>query len=58
MKSGFNQMDENSFIYIPEKYPGPIAIDMKPSKECDEYHKNSYIQVNMNNETTLKKVKS
>ena len=23
-----------------------IALDAIPSKECDEYHKNSYIQIN------------
>jgi hypothetical protein len=23
-----------------------IAMDATPSKECDEYHKNSYIQIN------------
>lgn len=38
MESKFNQIDENSFVYKddnsffykPEKYPGPVAIDMKP----------------------------
>jgi hypothetical protein len=37
------------FIYRTENYPGPIAIDCKPSKECDEYHKNSRIQINLGN---------
>jgi hypothetical protein len=33
-------------IYKPEKYEVPIAIDVKPSKELEDYHKNSVIQVN------------
>jgi hypothetical protein len=35
------------FTYLSENYPGPIAIDCKPSKECDEYHKNSKVQINL-----------
>ena len=31
-------MKHNEFIYIPENYPGPIALDIKPSKELKEYH--------------------
>ncbi len=42
--------DELSFVYIPSNYPGPIAIDAKVSKELDEYHKNSIIQINLPNE--------
>lgn len=45
------------FIYKPEKYPGPIAIDIKPSKELKEYHENSCIQINHEGKTILKKVK-
>lgn len=46
-------MNENAkvFIYRPEKYEGPIAINATPSKEMIEYHKNSCIQVNMNDKT-------
>lgn len=36
-------MNNNIFVYRPDLYSGPIAIDCKPSKECDEYHKNSVI---------------
>lgn len=36
---------EEVFVYRPEKYDGPIAIDATPSKECREYHENSLIQV-------------
>lgn len=52
-------MKENSreFIYRPEKYPGPIANDMKPSKELKKYHENSCIQINHEGKTILKKVK-
>jgi hypothetical protein len=32
------------FIYRPAHYPGPVAIDMKPSEELKDYHKNSCIQ--------------
>lgn len=56
MKSGFNKINENSFIYIPEKYDGSIALDAKPSKECEDYHKNSCIQINISDKTILKKV--
>jgi hypothetical protein len=45
------------FIYRPKIYPGPIAIDMKPSKELIEYHENSSIQINMEGKTIIKKVK-
>ncbi len=36
-----------TFVYRPKNYPGPVAIDRKPSKECDEYHKNVKIQINI-----------
>ena len=39
--------DVSEFVYIPEKYDGPIDLDCKPSKECDEYHKDSVIQINL-----------
>lgn len=32
---------------VRKNYPGPIAINHIPSKECDEYHKSSYVQINM-----------
>lgn len=44
-----------TFIYLPDKYPGPIAMDAKPSKKCDEYHKNSCIQINHEGKNILKK---
>jgi hypothetical protein len=40
----FNMIREE--IIKPEKYDGPIAIDMKVSKELDDYHKNYVIQIN------------
>ena len=39
--------DVKEFVNRPEKYEGPIAIDCKPSKKCDDYHKNSVIQINI-----------
>ena len=42
------------FVYKPENYPGPIAIDMKVSKELDEYHKNAKIQINIGGKTYIK----
>ena len=44
---------EDVFLFRPEKYEGPIAIDRKPSKECDEYHKRFQIQVNIKNDAVL-----
>lgn len=44
---------EDTFIYRAENYPGPIAIDVKPSKECDEYHKNSKVQINIKSDAVL-----
>jgi hypothetical protein len=41
------------FIYKPDNYPGPIALDATPSKECDEYHKNSKVYVNFSNNITF-----
>jgi hypothetical protein len=55
MKSGFNQINDNEYVYIPEKYSGPLALNIKPSKECDEYHKNSYIQINIKEKAYIKK---
>jgi hypothetical protein len=43
-------------IYKPEKYEDAIAIDIKPSEELKEYHKNSVIQINMNDKIYHKKV--
>lgn len=40
-------------VYRPEVYSGPVAIDCKPSKELDEYHKSSLIQVNLENKSYL-----
>ncbi len=34
-------------VYRPKNYTSPIALDATPSKECDEYHKNAQIQVNL-----------
>jgi hypothetical protein len=36
---------DQAVVYRTKNYPGPIAIDATPSKECDEYHKNSQIQI-------------
>ncbi len=44
---------EDTFIYRPENYPGPIAIDCKPTKECDEYHKNAKVQINIKSDAVL-----
>jgi hypothetical protein len=45
---GINLMDE--FVYRPENYIEPIALDAKPSEECERYHKNSCIQINIDKE--------
>ena len=37
----------SAFIYRPKKYEGPIALDMKPSEACKQYHKNLVIQFNV-----------
>jgi len=34
-----------------------IAIDVKPSEECNKYHENSYIQINEDGKTIMKKIK-
>ena len=47
---------EEIFVYRTEKYPGPIAIDCKPSKELREYHENSLIQINIGENSYIKKV--
>lgn len=41
---------DGHFIYRPKKYPGPIAINCKPSEACKEYHKNAKIQINISDE--------
>ena len=46
---------EDVFVYRPDTYQGPIAINATPSKECKEYHKNSCIQINVNDENILKR---
>lgn len=56
MKSGFNQISENEFLYIPEKYDCTKVIDVKPSKELQEYHKNSCVQINVGEKTYIRKV--
>lgn len=43
MKWWCHIMDKNYFVYVPDKYPGPIALNAKVSKELDEYHKKSSI---------------
>jgi len=36
------------FVYRPEKGSEvPIAIDMKPSEACKEYHRKSLVQINI-----------
>lgn len=38
-----------SFVYVNKEYKGPEAINVKPSKELDKYHKSSCIQINLPN---------
>ncbi len=35
------------FVYVPENYPGPIAIHAIPSEKCKEYHKRAQVQINI-----------
>jgi hypothetical protein len=56
MQSDIKKTYCSSLIYRPENYNGPIAIDIKPSNECKQYHENSYIQTNIEDTTILKKV--
>lgn len=46
---------KNENIFRPKNYPGPIALDAIPSKECQEYHRNSSIQINMPNECFIRR---
>lgn len=39
-----------SFVYVNKDYKGPEAINLKPSKELDEYNKSSCIQINLPNQ--------
>jgi hypothetical protein len=42
----FDKIESKAGIcYKPKNYPGPIAIDIKPSEECKEYHENSTVEV-------------
>lgn len=43
-----NKKLEKNIVYKPKNYDRPIALNAIPSKECDEYHKNSFIQININ----------
>lgn len=45
-----------NFIYRPENYPGPIAINATPSKELKEYHENTCIQINIGDQSYVKKI--
>ncbi len=47
-----NGSSMNEFIYKPDNYPGPVALDAIPSKECDEYQKNSKVCVKFANNIT------
>jgi hypothetical protein len=38
------------FIYTPEKYPGPIAMDVILSKEAKDYLMSLVVQINMSTE--------
>jgi len=40
------RVSENIFVYRPKKHEMAV-IDCIPSKECDEYHKRSCIQINI-----------
>ena len=40
----FEKIDENTFVYRNPKYNGPQVQNAIPSKECVEYHKNSFVQ--------------
>ena len=44
MMDEFEQIDKNTFVYRPSRYDGPKAQNAIPSKECKEYHKNSFVQ--------------
>lgn len=57
MNENFEKIDENTFIYRPKNYRGPIVLNATPSKELKEYHENSCIQANVNGKSYLKKVK-
>lgn len=46
---------EYHLIYRPDKYDGPTALNATPSEECKEYHKNSYIQINVDGKNMLEK---
>ncbi len=56
MQPDIKKTCSSSLIYRPEKYDGPIAISVKPSKKCKEHHENSYIQARIEDKTILKKV--
>jgi hypothetical protein len=44
------------WVYTPEIYTNPSAIDTNPSKECRKYHENSCIQINIDDQTIVKKI--
>ena len=46
---------EDFFVFKTDNYPGPIALDATPSKECREYHENSCIQIDVGNKTIHKR---
>lgn len=46
---------EDALIYKPENYEVSIVVDCKPSKECKEYHENSYIRININGKNVIKR---
>jgi len=52
----YKQIGENSFVFKPEKYPGPIAINVIPSPELIEYHKNAKIQINVYGKIYIEKI--
>ena len=36
-------------IYKPKNNKSCVAIDAKSSKQLEEYHRNSFVQININN---------
>ena len=46
------------FIYRPDNYRGPVALDATPSKECRKYHENSCVQINLAGKTEIRPCKA
>lgn len=57
MKRKPKKINNNSFIYVSPKYPGPIALDAKLSLEGEAFLKNSCIQIHISSELKNKFLK-